>query len=110
MMPITPSGTRILPTWMPLGRRLMSAVDHRRVEPVRARLGQIGRVGGQQFVLALAQSAGNGQQGLVLGLGGRGGDQARGAARLPANRVHVLGDIHGCASDQTTESVRLTHA
>jgi hypothetical protein len=22
MMPITPSGTRILPTWMPLGRRL----------------------------------------------------------------------------------------
>jgi len=27
MMPITPSGTRILPSWMPEGRRLMSLIS-----------------------------------------------------------------------------------
>ena len=132
-MPTTPSGTRILPTWMPEGRRFMSrdladrigqggdlfqalrhgfdalggerqAVDHRRVEAVGARFGDIGGIGGEQFAAALADRRRHGQQRGVLG-GRRGARRgARGCARVAADLLHVVFDVHN--EESPVESFR----
>ena len=98
MMPTTPSGTRIFPTWMPVGRNLRSVisptgsasaatastpcaiasivagverqpVDERSVLPARARGGDVFGVRGEQLRCVATDRGGDRAQRRVLGRG-----------------------------------------
>jgi hypothetical protein len=130
MMPITPSGTRIRPTWMPLGRNLRSLISPtgsgsaatcstpsaiaatplaesvRRSSsagsrPAAMRGGQILLIGGDQRVALPADGRGDGAQGAVLGIAVGTRHEARRLARLLADGLHVLLDVHETCSGKT---------
>ena len=121
-MPNTPSGTRMRPTEMPLGRRFSSLispigsasaatcsqpsaicsidgvgepqpVDHRRRQAGVARGGEVGLVGLAQRLARFAQAARQGEQRGVLGGSRRGGHRRAGGAGRGAEAVHRGGDV-----------------
>jgi hypothetical protein len=72
----------------------LKAVDHRRVQSVGARFGDIGGIRGEQFGAARTDRRGHRQQGRVLGScrGARSG--ARSFACGPADLLHVVFYVH----------------
>jgi hypothetical protein len=123
MMPMTPSGTRILPdldatrTDLELadladrirqGGDLIDAFGHRRhaagrecqaieqgrLEAGGARGGDIFLIGGEQRVALPPDRRGDGAQRAVLGLAVGARHQARGLAGVATDGLHVLFDVH----------------
>ena len=70
-------------------------IDHRGVEAVVARLGEIAFIGREQFRLVGANFRSHGVECRIFRVGRGGCDQTRSCARLFADLFHVLLDVHG---------------
>ena len=132
MMPTTPSGTRMRPTWMPVGRKRRSvisptgsgsaaicarpsaiaaivfgvereAVDERRVVARGTRGGDVLRIGGEERRFVAADRSRHGQQRGVLGARIGARELRCRGARGDTDRAHVCRDVGGFAQSGNVE-------